>query len=149
MTTISWGDQYRAAKPARVTVLEKPFAGLREGARLFVASPKVIDAYLRAIPTGKTRDVATMRAALAKKHKAEATCPTSTAIFLRIVAECALERVAAGEAVSAVPPFWRLVEPDGLLAKKLSCGPEFIGRQRAGEKIEKPVKAPKAVQVPA
>ena len=55
--TMSWGDKYRAAKPARVTVLEKPFAGLREGSRLFIASPKVIDAYLRAIPPGKTKDV--------------------------------------------------------------------------------------------
>jgi len=146
MTTTSWGDKYRAAKPAHVSVLEKPFAGLREGTRLFIASPKVIDAYLRAIPPGKTKDVAAMRAALAKKNKAEATCPTSTAIFVRIVAECALERVAAGEAVTAVPPFWRLVDPEGPLAKKLSCGPEFVAAQRAGEKIEKPAKAPKTAK---
>jgi len=139
----SWGDQYRAAKPARVTVLEKPSAGLHEGARLFIASPKVIDAYLRAIPPGKTKDVTAMRAALAKKNKAEATCPTSTAIFMRIVAECALERVAAGEAVSAVPPFWRVVEAESSLAQKLSCGPEFIAAQRALEAPEKPAKAPK------
>ena len=145
--TTSWGDKYRAAKPARVTVLDKPFAGLREGSRLFIASPKVIDAYLRAIPAGKTKDVAAMRAALAKKNKAEATCPTSTAIFVRIVAECALERVAAGEAVAAVPPFWRLVEPEGQLAKKLSCGPEFIAEQRAAEAPEKPVKAAKVPKV--
>lgn len=143
MPTSSWGDKYRAAKPARVTVLDKPSAGLREGSRLFIASPKVIDAYLRAIPPGKTKDVAAMRAALAKKNKAEATCPTSTAIFVRIVAECALERIAAGEAVAAVPPFWRLVEPDGPLAKKLSCGPEFIAAQRDLEKPEKPVKVAK------
>jgi len=140
----SWGDKYRAAKPAHVTVLEKPFAGLREGARLFVASPKVIDAYLRAIPLGKTKDTAAMRAALAKKNKAEATCPTSTAIFLRVVAECALERVAAGETVAAVPPFWRVVEPDGQLAKKLSCGPEFIAAQRELEKPDKPAKPARA-----
>lgn len=141
--TTSWGDKYRAAKPARVTVLEKPFAGVAEGARLFIASPKVIDAYLRAIPPGKTKDVTAMRAALAKKNKAEATCPTSTAIFMRIVAECALERVAAGEAVTAVPPFWRVVEPEGSLAQKLSCGPEFIAAQRALEAPDKPVKTPK------
>jgi len=139
----AWGDKYRAAKPARVTVLEKPFAGLHEGARLFIASPKVIDAYLRAIPPGKTKDVTAMRAALAKKNKAEATCPTSTAIFMRIVAECALERVAAGEAVSAVPPFWRVVDAESSLAQKLSCGPEFIAAQRALEAPEKPVKTPK------
>lgn len=139
----TWGDKYRAAKPARVTVLEKPFAGVPEGARLFIASPKVIDAYLRAIPPGKTKNVAAMRAALAKKNKAEATCPTSTAIFMRIVAECALERVAAGEPVAAVPPFWRVVEPDGPLAQKLTCGAAFIAAQRALEAPEKPAKAPR------
>ena len=84
-----------------------------------------------------------MRAALAKKNKAEATCPISTAIFVRIVAECALERIAGGEAVGAVPPFWRLVDPEGPLAKKLSCGPEFIAAQRALEAPEKPVKVSK------
>jgi hypothetical protein len=136
--TTSWGDKYRAAKPARVTVLDKPFAGITEGARLFIASPKVIDAYLRAIPAGRTKDVAAMRDALAKKNKAEATCPTSTAIFLRIVAESALERVAAGEAPAVVSPFWRVVEPGGALAQKLSCGPDFIARQRALEATLKP-----------
>jgi hypothetical protein len=141
--TTSWGEKYRAAKPARITVLEKPFAGIREGARLFITSPKVIDAYLRGIPPGKTKDVAAMREALAKKNKAEATCPTSTAIFLRVVAESALERVAAGELPSAVSPFWRVVEPEGALAQKLSCGPAFIAAQRALEAGDKPVKTPK------
>jgi hypothetical protein len=136
--TATWGEKYRAAKPARVTELEKPFAGIPAGAQLFIASPKVIDAYLRGIPPGRTKDVAAMREALAKKHKADATCPTSTAIFLRIVAESALERVAAGEAPEAVSPFWRVVEPGGALAQKLSCGPDFIARQRALEVAAKP-----------
>ena len=136
--TTSWGEKYRAARPARVTELEKPFAGIPAGAQLFIASPKVIDAYLRGIPPGRTKDVAAMRDSLAKKHKADATCPTSTAIFLRIVAESALERVAAGEAPDAVSPFWRVVEPGGALAQKLSCGPDFIAQQRALEAAAKP-----------
>ncbi|WPB84314.1 hypothetical protein [Sediminicoccus rosea] len=147
--TASWGEKYRAAKPARVTVLDKPFAGIPEGARLFIASPKVIDAYLRAIPAGRTKDVAAMRDALAKKNKAEATCPTSTAIFLRIVAESALERVAAGEAPAAVSPFWRVVEPGGALAQKLSCGPDFIAAQRALEAADRPAKPTRKKASPA
>jgi hypothetical protein len=46
-------------------------------------------------------------------------------------------------AVSAVSPFWRVVEPEGSLAQKLSCGPEFIAAQRALEAGDKPVKTPK------
>jgi len=124
----SWDEKYRGAKPPHVTVLAKPFAGVGAGERLFIASPALLDARIRAIPEGRTCDPVALRADLAQENGAVATCPTSTAIFLRIVAERALERLEADPT-----PFWRVIAPDSPLARKLSCGPDFIRHRRALE----------------
>lgn len=124
----SWDEKYRSAKPPHVTVLAKPFAGVAAGQALFIASPALLDARIRAIPPGQTADPVALRADLARENGAVATCPTSTAIFLRIVAERALERLAEDPT-----PFWRVIEPGSPLARKLSCGPDFIRHRRALE----------------
>ena len=124
----SWDEKYRGAKPPHVTVLAKPFAGVGAGQALFIASPALLDARIRAIPPGRTLDPVALRADLARENGAAATCPTSTAIFLRIVAERALERLAEDPT-----PFWRVIAPASPLARKLSCGPDFIRHRRALE----------------
>lgn len=124
----SWEQKYQGAKPAHAVVLDKPFAGLKPGATLFIASPALLEERLRRIPPGTTTDIPALRAELAREHGADATCPTSTSIFLRIVAERALE--AGGDDPA---PFWRVVDPDSPLAAKLSCGPDLIRHRRALE----------------
>lgn len=126
----SWEEKYLGAKPPHVTVLSKPFAGLKPGQRLFIASPALLENRLRAIPAGRTLDLPVFRAAMATENGADATCPTSTAIFLRIVAERALARLAVGEDPA---PFWRLIAPESPLARRLSCGPDLIRHHRALE----------------
>jgi hypothetical protein len=126
----SWEQKFRGAKPAHVSVLAKPFAGVPAGERLFIASPALLEARLRTIPPGQTRTILSLREDLAREHGAAATCPTSTAIYLRIVAERALEDHEAGREAA---PFWRLIAPETPLARKLSCGPDFIRHQRALE----------------
>jgi hypothetical protein len=88
----------------------------------------LLDERIRAIPAGRTHNPVALRADLARENGAVATCPTSTAIFLRIVAERALERLGDDPT-----PFWRVIAPDSLLARKLSCGPDFIRHRRALE----------------
>lgn len=124
----SWDQKYHGAKAAHVTVLAKPFAGVGAGEKLFIASPLLLDTRIRAIPPGRTQDPVALRAELARENGAAATCPTSTAIFLRIVAERALERLGDDPT-----PFWRVVAPESALARKLSCGPDFIRHRRAIE----------------
>lgn len=124
----SWDAKYRGAKPPHVTVLVKPFAGVWLGERLFIASPALLDERIRAIPAGRTQDMVALRAELARENGAIATCPTSAAIFLRIVAERALERLEDDPT-----PFWRVIAPESPIARKLSCGPDFIRHRRALE----------------
>lgn len=127
-TRKTWGQKAAGAKPPHISILEKPFAGLPVGTRLLISSPQAIAAYIRAIPPGETRSVIEMRHALATEAGADATCPTSTSIFLRIAAEAALE--APGPALL---PFWRVIDPSSPLAAKLSCGPDFVRDRRAEE----------------
>jgi hypothetical protein len=133
MARKSWAEKRDGAHAPHVSILPKPFMGAPAGAILFVPSPSVVQAYIEAIPAGETRSVAEMRQDLARVHNADVTCPTSTGIFVRIVAEAALEDIHSGTPLEAVPPFWRLIAPDSEAASKLSCGPAFIGRLREAE----------------
>ncbi len=120
----SWVEKRDCGKAPHVTVIDKTFAGIPAGSKLLISSPLEIDAFVRDIPKGKQVDAAEMRQMLAKRHKADATCPVSTGIFLRIVAEAALEEYNQGKPLSSVAPFWRIITPNSTLAKKLSIGSE-------------------------
>lgn len=117
-------------QPKRV-VLEKRFAGIPAGATLFIATPSIVADYITAIPPGEVRTVERMRRDLATRNRADASCPVSTAIFVRSVAEVALKRLADGEAAAAVVPFWRLVEPGTPIAQRLGLEADWISGMRA------------------
>ena len=114
-------------------MLEKPFAGVAAGQTLAIASPMMVKEYIEKIPRGKTRSMLEMRETFAKKMNADAACPTSSSIFLRIVAEATLEEIASGKNLAEATPFWRIVEPASPLAQKLSCGPDFVEHMRTLE----------------
>jgi hypothetical protein len=119
----------RKKEPKRV-VLEKRFAGIAAGSILYVATPEIVAAYIARIKAGETRSVEQMRRDLAKRNKADATCPVSTAIFLRSVAEIAIRQLNEGAPASAVTPFWRVIAPDSVIAKRLPVDAEWIAHRR-------------------
>lgn len=126
----SWQDRFNGAKPPHVSVLRTPFAGVPAGGRLFIADPTLLDEWIASLPRGWTDAIGTFRETMAARHGAAATCPASTGIFLRIVAERACEQIASGRQPAEVTPFWRVIEPQSALAAKLSCGADFIATQR-------------------
>lgn len=130
----TWAQKFENGRTPEVVKLDKAMLGVPAGAKLLISTPIEIDAYIRAIPSGETRTVHTLRADLAQRHKADTTCPMTTGIFARIVAEKALEDLAAGQKETDVAPFWRLIDPASPLAKKLSCGPDYIAHRRTVER---------------
>jgi hypothetical protein len=130
-----WRTMLGKKKAPKVVVLEKDFAGIKAGSKLFVATPQIIDDYIRCIPAGETRTIERLRNELAREHQCTATCPVSTAIFIRISAESALEELTEGKPLPAVAPFWRLVDPDSKVAKRLTVDSEWIAAQRAAEQV--------------
>jgi hypothetical protein len=66
----------------------------------------------------------------------QGTCPLTASIFARIAAEAALEDMAGGKPAEKITPFWRLIDPKSPIAKKLSCGPQFLAKMRRTEGID-------------
>ncbi len=125
----TWDDKMNA-KPPHQVVLDKDFAGVPKGARLLISSPLQIAEELKTIPAGTTLSVQAFRRRLADKNQCDAACPVSTAIFLRIVAEHAWEAYNQTGSTQDVAPFWRVVEANSPMAKKLSFDPAWIDLQR-------------------
>ncbi|WRH63338.1 MAG: hypothetical protein RSE12_03100 [Fuscovulum sp.] len=121
-----WRKRFGAAKDPHVVMLHADFAGVKAGNMMLISSPGEIANYVARIPQGETRTMDRLRNELARKAGANAMCPVTTAIYLRVVAEVALTDLAEGKALDQVVPFWRVVLPGSKVAAKLSCGPDHV-----------------------
>ena len=130
----TWKEKM-VTKPPHQVLLEKDFAGVKSGSKLHISSPQEIADELRKIRSGETVSLQQFRQKIAQAQDCDATCPVSTSIFLRIVAEYAWEEHNERDVPLAdLPPFWRVVDPGSTLSKKLSFDPAWIGLQRDLEK---------------
>jgi len=134
----TWNEKLTGSKPPHTAVLEKPFAGLKPGETLFIPSPPLVRDYMQAIPYGERRSIAQMREEMAAQHGAKATCPLTASLFARIAAEAACEDLKAGKSVGEIAPFWRLIDTDSAVGRKLSCGQAFIHAALADEARQRP-----------
>jgi len=100
---------------------------------MLIPTPKIVDAYIRQIPKGRQADVNTIRKDLAAEYHAEVTCPLTTGIFVRIVAEAAYEDYEKGTALNKITPFWRVISEKSPAAKKLTFGTKLLKEQRLKE----------------
>jgi len=131
----SWVDKMEQDHSV-VKVLDKDFADMKAGSIMYISNPRTIDSYIRSIPKGKSVDLKTMRKDLAIEHNADVTCPVTTGIFLRIVAEAANEQLNQGKALTKITPIWRIINPKMPLAKKLTFGTKLIAQQRKKENLD-------------
>ena len=69
------------------------------------------------MPSGRFITMPELRADLAAEYDCDATCPVSTAIFLRVVAEAALEQLEQGAKTADITPFWHVVAGDKVSAR--------------------------------
>ena len=102
---------------------------------MLIASPPIIDGYVKSILYGEFVEPVKMRDDLAKDYQADKTCPVTTGIFLRIVSEASYEEYDNGIDLNAITPFWRMVNPNSKLAGKLACGIDFIAKRQEEESI--------------
>lgn len=131
-----WRKRFDAAKPPKTVTLHTDFAGIKAGTVMYIGSPGAIANYIARIPRGEFRAIERMRNELARRNDAQATCPVTTAIYLKVVAEVALADLNAGKPFDSVVPFWRVVEPGGKIAKRLSCDDAMIEHLRALDRAE-------------
>ena len=136
MAKKTWIEKRDCDKSLKIKTIDKKFADIPEGSKMFIATPQIIDEYVKHIPFGKSTELSTMRNDLAIEYQ-DKTCPVTTGIFLRIVSEASFEELNEGKDIQKVTPFWRIVNPKSKLAEKLECGIDFIEMQRENEGIEK------------
>jgi ABC-type uncharacterized transport system ATPase subunit len=125
----SWLDKLNENKEPKIKKIDIDFADIPAGSNMFIATPKLIDQYINEIGVGKRIDLKTLRKDLAIEHNADYTCPVTTGIFLRIVAEANYEKLQQGKHLQEITPFWRVIEPNSALAKKLTFGQYFLLEQ--------------------
>ncbi len=132
----TWTDKMNdPSKIHQLKMLDKDFADMHAGCKMLIATPKIIDEYIKHIPKGSSGSLAIMRRDLANEYGADYTCPVTSGIFLRIVSEAAHEQLEAGTSHNKITPFWRVVHEKSTLNKRLSFGEDFVKEQRRNEGI--------------
>lgn len=132
----SWAEKLSGSKPHEVKPAPIDIAGMKAGEMMLVPSPKIVDDFIRTIRPGASMDIKTLRKELALKYGAEVTCPITMGFQLRTVAEAAYEAYEQGAQLSAITPFWRVLDEHTPSAKKLFCGTAFITEQRMQEGLK-------------
>jgi hypothetical protein len=129
----SWQEKFESINQFEVKLTDKKFADIPEGAKMLIATPKIIEDYIFQIPEGTETDLKTLRKDLALQYGAEYTCPVTTGIFLRIVSEKAFESYQNGKELNKIAPFWRTIKPKDKILTKLSFGSNFVFDMKAKE----------------
>ena len=88
--------------------------------KMLIPKPMDINALINKISKGKLVTVTQIREKLAKDAHANCSCPMTTGIFLRIVAEVAEEDLRNEK--REVTPYWRVIKADGSLNEKFPGG---------------------------
>ena len=89
---------------------------------MLIPKPLDVDAMMRRIGKGELVIVDQIRERLARDYDADFTCPLTTGIFLRIVAEAAEEDLSRG--IEEITPYWRTLKSGGALNEKYPGGVE-------------------------
>ena len=96
-----------------------------------IPTPAAIQALVQQIPAGQVATLSALKHELARRYHAEYTCAMTTGIFLRVMAEAAVEAGTLESedsptreflAMLRSTPWWRVVRDDGALIDKLPGG---------------------------
>jgi alkylated DNA nucleotide flippase Atl1 len=98
---------------------------------MLIPTPRLVDEIVRQVPRGRLVTVGEIRRKLAADFSADVTCPLTTGIFIRIVAEASEEDRANGR--KRVAPYWRVIKDDGSLNPKFPGGVEQQARYLRSE----------------
>jgi len=115
----SWREKLERPQEARLVKVPPKMSRFGKGMML-IPTPSLVNGLLRKVPRGKLVTVGAIREKLARDHEADVTCPLTTGIFVRIVAEAAEED--RGQNKKRITPYWRVVRDDGSLNPKFPGG---------------------------
>ena len=128
----SWREKFFSKKIFEIKTIQRNFWGHVAGSKMLIPTPLIIEEYINHFEPGNISEVETMRNDLAIEYGADFTCPMTTGIFLRIVAEYNYENLS--NKGTEISPFWRIIDPNSKLSDRLSFDKKFILCMRDHEK---------------
>ena len=120
---IPWHEKMERPKEPRIVQIQSRWRRWQQqygNGTMLIATPRLVEGLMRRAHKGKLLTIGQIRERLAKDFGATTTCPLTTGVFARIVAEAANEEMNEGK--KRVTPFWRLVRDDGGLMEKFPGG---------------------------
>ena len=128
---VSWREKLERMKEPKIVDIPPKMQKRFGKGKMLIPKPLDIDALIRKVPKGKLITQSQIREKLAKDFKVDATCPLTTGIFIRIIAEAAEEDLRNGK--KSVTPYWRVIKKDGSLNPKFPGGVEAQAKRLEAE----------------
>lgn len=122
---IPWREKLEKPQEPKVVKIPPSMSRFGKGTML-IPTPRLVDSLLRQVPKGKLVTVGEIRKRMANDFAADVTCPLTTGICVRIVAEAAEEDRAVGR--QRITPYWRVIKDDGSLNPKFPGGDQVQAR---------------------
>lgn len=129
----TWAQKMNPHTSARVEVSDRKYADIPLGSKVLIATPTLVEQYIRKLPPNVHTPIMKMRKDLAAEYGADNTCPVTTGIFVRIVAENAYEQYQAGKPLEEIAPFWRMIDMKSPQTRRLSFDSSFLIERRKAE----------------
>ena len=133
MTDTTWAERLAASDGIDIRPVPEGRRGMTPGKAMLYPSARMVNDAIREIPAGQTVTPKELRATLAERHGAEYTCPVTTTMMLRIVAEAANEARNRGAQLDEVTPVWRVLDQRASALRKLTFDPAWIVAERDRE----------------
>jgi len=128
-----WAERLEASSGIDTRPVPDGRRGMTPGKSMLYPSARMVDEAIRAIPEGQAVSPRELRVLLANQHGAEYTCPVTTTMMLRVVAEAANEAHERGVPLGEVTPVWRVLDRKASALRKLTFDPGYFLDARAGE----------------
>ncbi|MDQ3655839.1 MAG: hypothetical protein M3457_12265 [Chloroflexota bacterium] len=129
----TWAERLAASDQIDIRPVPEGRRSMTPGKAMLYPSARMVDDAIRAIPDGPGISPRELRALLANQYDAEYTCPVTTTMMLRIVAEAANEAHERGVPLGEVTPVWRVLDRKAPALRKLSFDSAWLLGQRAEE----------------
>ncbi len=123
----SWQEKLHNQDHSKVVEIPPRMAKRLGTGTMLIPKPLDVDALIRKTRKGMLITVSEIRSRLARDNGVDTTCPLTTGIFVRIVAEAAEEELRNGK--KQVTPYWRVVRDDGRLNEKFPGGVKAQARR--------------------
>jgi alkylated DNA nucleotide flippase Atl1 len=125
-----------------IKVLARAKGAAFPAGRMLIASPDALRAVIDTIPRGRVLRLGALRAELARQWQADYTCPVTTGICLRLVAEEAVLQ-------PSPTPYWRVVRDNGALFEKFPGGVRMQVERltQEGVHIDAKTRVPRVLEV--